>query len=346
MMSVTHAAIACSGSAILLGSSSPWTLLLSVIGSQLPDIDTTKSISGKTLYPIAAWFEARFPHRTITHCLLATLFLTIASLPILYYYDWKHWLALPFGHLISSCSDTFTKEGVGLFYPSPVRCVCGSNPRTRLRTGSNAEFFVLGLAIAISVVVINIQSAGGLMLQVNQLLQLREGIEQIYNQSGSTNNIYIELTGVKSSDRSSADGKYYLIAQQGREFILGDREGIYKTNQNLIPKRMKAIVGESASNQTQTLAFDDDDVTSQLVNLLNTHKGSLILLSGQVAVDEPEEIYIPPENESLATIKLSGQTITMEYCPIGVAIAHLKDQYAIGSITARITRPVPVLSNE
>ncbi len=105
MMSVTHAAIACSGSALLLGSSSPWTLLLSVIGSQLPDIDTTKSIAGKTLYPIAAWFEARFPHRTITHCLLATLFLAIASLPLAYYYDWKHWLALPFGHLISSCSQ-------------------------------------------------------------------------------------------------------------------------------------------------------------------------------------------------------------------------------------------------
>jgi inner membrane protein len=45
---------------------------LAVIGSQLPDLDTTTSTIGKIFFPISSWIEDRFPHRSVTHCLLAT----------------------------------------------------------------------------------------------------------------------------------------------------------------------------------------------------------------------------------------------------------------------------------
>jgi inner membrane protein len=45
---------------------------LAILGSQLPDIDTTTSTIGKIFFPLSSFLEDRFPHRSITHSLLAT----------------------------------------------------------------------------------------------------------------------------------------------------------------------------------------------------------------------------------------------------------------------------------
>ncbi|MGV2830727.1 hypothetical protein [Myxosarcina sp. GI1(2024)] len=41
MMSITHAAIAFAGTSLILGTAEPLPLGLAIIGSQLPDLDTT-----------------------------------------------------------------------------------------------------------------------------------------------------------------------------------------------------------------------------------------------------------------------------------------------------------------
>ncbi len=43
MMAVTHAMIAAAGCSLILGTANPMTLGLAVVGSQLPDLDTTDS---------------------------------------------------------------------------------------------------------------------------------------------------------------------------------------------------------------------------------------------------------------------------------------------------------------
>jgi inner membrane protein len=65
-------ATAVAGTSLILGTAAPLPLALASLGSQLPDIDTTTSTIGQIGYPIAQWIEARYPHRTVTHCLLAT----------------------------------------------------------------------------------------------------------------------------------------------------------------------------------------------------------------------------------------------------------------------------------
>ena len=138
MMAITHAAIATAGTSLVLGTANPLILGLSVIGSQLPDIDTTTSTIGKICYPISSWIEDRFPHRSITHSLLATASLTVLALAVNHFFllgDIKVAIALPLGHLIACFSDTFTKQGVQLFYPNPAWAISVSNPRRRLKTG-------------------------------------------------------------------------------------------------------------------------------------------------------------------------------------------------------------------
>jgi inner membrane protein len=78
-MSITHATIAAAGASLILGTAEPMALGLAVLGSQLPDLDTSESTIGKIFFPVSSWIEDRFPHRSITHSLLATGF--IAALP-------------------------------------------------------------------------------------------------------------------------------------------------------------------------------------------------------------------------------------------------------------------------
>ena len=136
-MSITHCSIAAAGTSLILGTADPLPLGLAVIGSQLPDLDTTTSTIGKIFFPISSWIEDRFPHRTITHSLLATAAIATVSLGVNYFWlhgDIKTAIALPLGPLLACFSDTFTKQGVQLFYPEPVWAVSVSNPRRRLKT--------------------------------------------------------------------------------------------------------------------------------------------------------------------------------------------------------------------
>lgn len=118
MMSITHSMIAASGVSLILGTAEPLPLALGILGSQLPDLDTTQSSIGQMCYPISNWIEDRFPHRSVTHSLLATAALALLSVGISHFWlgaGWKMVLALPLGHLLSCFSDCFTKQGVQLF---------------------------------------------------------------------------------------------------------------------------------------------------------------------------------------------------------------------------------------
>ena len=150
MMAITHCAIATAGTSLILGTASPIPLGLAILGSQLPDIDTTTSAVGQICFPISNWIENRFPHRTVTHCLLTTGAIAIISAAVGYKLGYlKESIALPLGHLIACFSDTFTKQGVQLFYPYPAWAMSVSNPRRRLKTDSASELWVLAIAIAL-----------------------------------------------------------------------------------------------------------------------------------------------------------------------------------------------------
>ncbi|MDJ0569872.1 MAG: metal-dependent hydrolase [Pleurocapsa sp. MO_192.B19] len=134
-----------------MGTGQPLPLGLAILGSQLPDLDTTTSTIGKIFFPISSWIEDRFPHRSVTHSLLATASISLVSLGVNYFFlhgSIKAVIALPLGHLLACFSDTFTKQGVQLFYPEPVWAISVSNPRRRLKTGGAGELWVLSISIA------------------------------------------------------------------------------------------------------------------------------------------------------------------------------------------------------
>ena len=126
------------------------TTLLCAFCSLLPDIDTTKTLIGKSFYPFARFINRRFGHRTITHSLLFVL--TVPIVPkVLAYFNLIHNPHLPmiaaFAVLSHVILDMFTLAGVPFFYPFIKNCcVIPGNPNYRFVTGDlKSELIVTGV---------------------------------------------------------------------------------------------------------------------------------------------------------------------------------------------------------
>ena len=343
MMSVTHALISATGAMFVLGESSPLMVGVAILGSQLPDCDTTESAMGKLLFPIAKWIQDRYPHRTLTHSFLFTLMLAIAMIPAFIWVSPKVAYALPLGHLFAIMSDTFTKQGVQLFWPSPVWCICGSNPNARLKTGSTGEFWLIGLICIALSIVLNMQSSGGLLVHVDKFLGLQDGVVNVYNNQGKNHHVFVRITGVFAKDRSPINQDYFLVGAREKQLVLADAKGLYKTEVDILPKRMTSRVGSSATIKIDALSFSEEELFNKLVGIYQANKNSLIYLSGSLTVDSPEEIEYLATPGQLSPITVNGNTVSLEYCPIQLAGKVLISQFVTGQLETKIIYPAPDL---
>jgi len=93
------------------------TMAVVWISAVLPDIDHTKSIIGKTFYPLAKWIQRKYGHRTITHSIwfYIAVVCIVKGVDNLFGLHYALPVALAMGsHLIF---DMCTKLGVPIFYP-------------------------------------------------------------------------------------------------------------------------------------------------------------------------------------------------------------------------------------
>lgn len=342
MMSITHCAIATAGCSLILGTADPLSLSLALVGSQLPDIDTSTSTIGKILFPISNWIEARYPHRTITHSLLATLGIAAFSLTIGYLtQNISVWAALPLGHLLACFSDCFTKQGVQLFYPYPAWAVSVANPRRRITTGSATELWVLSLAIVLFLIGIHAATGGGITQNVIQALGMKEAAVDVYNQKASTNHVWAQVSGIWASDRTRVDRRFFVVGVEGNEFIVSDGKGLYQTGKQILADRVTPALGSPATTQVLSIAFNDEEIAPKLQEAMNAHPGALISLTGQVVIDVPERVQFPMIPNQLQTASLSGSTAVLNHHPIEQAVQGLSDQYGTGTLTLKIISPRP-----
>ena len=336
MMAVTHAAIAAAGVSLVFGTADPLPLGLAVLGSQLPDLDTTTSIIGQVLYPVSSWIEDRFPHRSVTHSLLATAAIAAIALPIgLYFGNWQAAAAVPMGHVLACFSDCFTRQGVQLFWPDPAWAISVSNPNRRLRTGGTGEFWVLAAAALLLVVGIQVAGGGGVSVAVGQSIGLRDTAIATYNANSETA-VYADIKGIWADDRSRADGEYLILKNDGSEFIVTDGSAIYHTGQSMVVESLKARAGEPLATRTETLNFADENPTERLQQIAIANTGKRVYLTGTLTVDYPEGVTLQPPGRQYQTAVLSGETLTLELHPLELATMQLSDQWVMGSLTVLI----------
>lgn len=126
----------------------PEYLAVTVFCSVLPDIDHTRSLIGKSFFPLAKWLNNKFGHRTITHSLLfwlAAIFL-VRLVEIMYFKSAVYSTIVAFSILSHDLFDMCTKQGILFFYPFSKRpVVLPGNSNLRLATNdlkSEAIIFV------------------------------------------------------------------------------------------------------------------------------------------------------------------------------------------------------------
>jgi inner membrane protein len=123
---------------------------------------------------------------------------------------------------------------------------------------------------------------------------------------------------------------------EGSDFIVTDGKEIYQTGKQIIPSRLSTELGQASTTQIQTLTFNDQNAIASLVQLRDNFPQAQIYLTGTLQIDLPEDVKLPNNSDQYPSATLTGTTLKLDYLPIEKAIAILKEEYAIGSLSAKI----------
>jgi inner membrane protein len=342
MLGISHLLISGTATSLLLGTANPTIIAVGAIAGLLPDVDISTSPAGRVLPWVSAFFESRMPHRSCTHSLVASGVVAAISYGLALFnprlINLVH--ALNIGYTFGWFADIFTRGGVEMFWPSPVRCVCPGNRDLRLRTGSNAEYFVLVMLVAIALFTFNINNSGGLLTQFNRLIAAPSGVQKIYNESGSTHLIKANVKGVRTSDRSRVVGQFLIVQSQGTGFLLQDDEKrIYKASTEpdaqIFLEEIIADVGKPAITNIEIATLEDEPIGPVLDKF--NRAGAMVFVTGQLSVDTLDGVTLPRDPYQFPCIRSSSDTnITLEAAPLSIVQKALGEEFATGQLQVRV----------
>ncbi len=347
MMATTHTAFSLTLTSLALGTANPVALLIAAVASQFPDLDTSKSTIGRIFFPISHFIEKRLPHRSITHSFLATGIFTLVTYPITFVAKPLYWQALVLGYFFGWFADVFTKSGVAAFYPSKARLVIPGNPRLRLATGSSAEWFVLFILVAIAILSIHINSAGGIVRSFNQALGLPSGAIETVNQDASRYLLTAHIKGRNAITQEPINKSYSIIQPLNQNDLLvkdelGTTYRVGNSQESQIVAVIMKIERVAPITTTVTNIFlDDEDLYEKIAALPQERT----YLSGTLTIFDADGLIIPTHIDRYDTITLQpGSDIA--YARLIAAspqdvVRLLGDYYGSGNLVVRIVEKKP-----
>lgn len=326
MMSVTHIAFSVALTSITLGTANPEILGIAAVAALLPDIDTGKSSIGRLLFPVSSWLEKRTVHRGITHSFFASGVVTLAAYPLALLGYSQLWYGLILGYFFGWFADVFTKSGVQAFYPGRGRMIIPRNPRLRLATGSNAEWFLLFILVVVSVLSISINSGGGLIRGFNQALGLPSGAIETVNEDASRYLLRVRVQGRNAITEQPVDATYEVIEPLTVSDLLVKDEGgtVYRLGSSqesqIIASRIRVERVAPVQVKIENIVLEDEYL-DRLVNLTGR-----VYLTGTLTIADGSGLSLPTRADCFDTITLQ---------PGNIAYARLtaaSPQYAIDKL--------------
>ncbi|MDB9435925.1 metal-dependent hydrolase [Dolichospermum lemmermannii CS-548] len=348
MLGISHLLISGTASSLLLQTADPVLIAVGAIAGLLPDVDVSTSPAGKIFPWISGYFQETMPHRSMTHSIIASAVVAIAKRSVgIASYGTAIFIpqfipiasALTIGYTFGWFADCFTRGGVEMFWPSPVRCVCPGNRNLRLKTGSNAEYFILCILIAIALSAFSINSKGGILTQFNRLIASTSGVQGVYNSSGSTHKIVANIKGVRAGDRSKVDGQFQIIQPNGTGFIVLEPKTnkLYKAatdpDSQIIIEQITADVGKAAITTIESVFVEDQVVGEAIAKFSRTNTN--VFISGDLSVEDFDTSVLPRDPYQFKFIDASPSNIKLEAAPLKVVMKFLGDEFASGSLQIR-----------
>jgi inner membrane protein len=341
MLGISHLLISGTAASLLLQTADPVLIAVGAIGGLLPDVDVSTSPAGRLFPWISGYFQETMPHRSMTHSIVASAVIAIASYGTAIFIPKLVPIAsaLTIGYTFGWFADCFTRGGVEMFWPSPVRCVCPGNRNLRLKTGSNAEYFILCILIAIALSAFSINSKGGILTQFNRLIASTSGVQGVYNSSGSTHKIVANIKGVRAGDRSKVDGQFQIIQPNGTGFIVLEPKTnkLYKAatepDSQIVIEQITADVSTPAITTIESV-FVEDQVIGEALSKFN-RTNTNVFVSGDLVVEDFDTSILPRDPYQFKFIDASPSSIKLEAAPLKVVMKFLGDEFASGSLQVR-----------
>lgn len=338
MLTATHAALAIATTSLFTGTADPWVLGTAAIASQIPDIDTSGSVTGRIFHPISRWLEERFPHRSATHSFLATGIVAIAVLP-LYFLGWQgqYW-GLLIGYWMGWFGDVFSKSGVAAFFPHQARLVIPGNPKLRLSTGSKAESIVLAIIVLVAIVSFNVNSSGGIMRSFDQVLGSQNGAMAIYQRESSRHQVTVSVRGRHTITQQAVSGSYEVVSTVAGDLLVRDAQArLYRVGTSpeaqIAPEIVHAAVGKPIGITTRELLLQEQPIRDAIAPFVQPNT----FVSGRLTIDplDRDAIQIHGSKQYFQPIQDFNGSIEIESASPMEVLAALGDAYGTGNLIVR-----------
>jgi len=197
-----------------------------VLGSLLPDIDTTASRLGKMFLPVSSYLERRFGHRTLTHSLLGWVIFSLMGLPLLMFKLKEIYFCFIFGVFSHILIDAVNKSGVPLFYPHLIRAVLPKNEKYRIFTASREELIFLGVLSGLALLVLPLNRIG-VRGALHYLIKIPQSAASDYlSYSAQGYETQVEFEGIFNVSQKKIKGKWLAINSTSKNsLVLQSPEG-------------------------------------------------------------------------------------------------------------------------
>jgi inner membrane protein len=348
MMTLTHLAISGLMTSLIVGTADPTIVSVGAIAGLLPDVDISKSPAGRVLFFLSSFLEKRFPHRSCTHSILASIAVAAVVYGLAYgaVISWRLAHAIEIGYTAGYLVDAITKSGIQLFFPANLRCVVPGNRNLRLSTGSNWEYTILVLVVVMLLLVLNINTNGGMGTSLNEILATPRGVQELMNQKGNTHQIVVHIDGVRTFDRARIKDDFVVVEQRDANTFLvhsiSSPDELYQVSNRpdlgnqIASERITGKVGRKIATTIESLAWIDEEVMPKLDKLLDRFPNAQVYLTGSIEIDDPEQIVIRADPQQLSTVTKQGRKLVFNSCPLTNAIGLLRDQWGSGQVRVRV----------
>jgi len=295
------------------GTADPLHLAAAAISSQLPDVDTSRSLAGHLLPPLSRLIERRFPHRTLTHSLAATLLFAVLAWPLCFYSS-QAWKVAVWGYFCGWFADAFTKSGVAAFYPlTSARLVIPANPRLRLASGSRAEHGIVALFLCLLAAALHLNTQGGLMRTFSSWLGQPEAVAALFAREGARRLVQAEVEGRLTPSSEPVRGLFEVVevigegllvrAQDGAMYLAG-RAGACPACQ-IQTERVRGQLGTAVSTSTRELRAEGRRLRDTISGL-RPRDGVRVWLTGEVTLEGAELLVWPTSLSRYNSVVVTG----------------------------------------
>ncbi|QCS48123.1 hypothetical protein FEK30_00970 (plasmid) [Picosynechococcus sp. PCC 11901] len=175
----------------------------------------------------------------------------------------------------------------------------------------------------------------------SRTLNLKDHSIKAYNANAAQYATWLHIEGVWAGDRRPVNQEFFIVAEDNG-YLVTDGQGIYKVAENgdILPTLVRLDIRDEQTTETFSRNFNDEPLADALGEIQRQHPNSLILVSGNITIDFPDELPSTiPE-----TMRVYGSQLALTYADIKAVVPTLADQWIVGQLDFKVFTPAPTFS--